>query len=221
MIWQVLKLRLIANRWRPELQSPLSIRSTSIIPSFIGIMKVVPTALLLGTAAASVQPAQQVLNWDSPKDIPQKVADAASQPLQDLKEHLKSLKEDAKELFEEVSNLFPDSLNNIPFYSLPKKHTRRPDSDWDYIIRGSDVQALWVENANGEKEREVDGRLEAFDLRVRSVDPSVLGVDPGVKQFSGYLDNNDEDKHLFFCKSFHPIGVFDVLTLVRVLRVAQ
>jgi hypothetical protein len=34
---------------------------------------------------------------------------------------------------------------------------------------------------------------------VKAVDPSKLGVDPGVKQYSGYLDDNENDKHLFYC----------------------
>ena len=81
----------------------------------------------------------------------------------------------------------------------PKKHTRRPDGYWDHIVRGADVQEVWVENQYGEKERDVDGKLESYNLRSRKVDPSSLGVDPGVKQYSGYLDNEEDDKHLFYC----------------------
>jgi cathepsin A (carboxypeptidase C) len=63
------------------------------------------------------------------------------------------------------------------------------------------VQSVWVTGAGGTKEREIDGKLEAYDLRVKKVDPSVLGVDPDVKQYSGYLDDNENDKHLFYCES--------------------
>ena len=85
--------------------------------------------------------------------------------------------------------------------SPPKRPNRRPDAEWDHIVRGSELQSVWVENAEtGVREREVDGKLENHTLRVKKVDPSALGVDPGVKQYSGYLDDDEEDKHLFYCK---------------------
>lgn len=58
---------------------------------------------------------------------------------------------------------------------------------------------MWVENANGEKERAIDGKLEQYNLRAKKVDPSKLGVDT-VKQYSGYLDDEANDKHLFYCR---------------------
>ena len=87
-----------------------------------------------------------------------------------------------------------------PFFAPPKKPHRKPDSHWDYVMKGADVQSVWVENEKGEKEREIDGKLEDFTLRAKKVDPSVLGVDPDVKQFSGYLDDDENDKHLFYCE---------------------
>jgi len=60
--------------------------------------------------------------------------------------------------------------------------------------------SVWIENANGEKERAIDGKLEAYNLRTKNVDPSKLGVDT-VKQYSGYLDDEQNDKHLFYCKT--------------------
>jgi len=62
--------------------------------------------------------------------------------------------------------------------------------------------SVWVENANGEKERAIDGKLENYSLRAKKVDPSKLGVDT-VKQYSGYLDDEKNDKHLFYCKILH------------------
>lgn len=167
-------------------------------------MKGLATTLLVG-AAAAFSPAQQVLK--APEDVVENahktsspsLAETLAQPLHELNEELKSFTHEAAEVWEEVSNMFPGTLDNIPFFSSPKKHTRRPDSHWDHIVRGADVQNIWVENENGEKEREVGGRLEAFDLRVKAVDPSSLGIDPDVKQYSGYLDDNENDKHLFFC----------------------
>ena len=95
--------------------------------------------------------------------------------------------------------LYPGAMDEASFLSTPKKHNRRPDSHWDHIVRGADVQSVWVENENGEQEREIDGRLSAYDLRAKGVNPELLGVDPKVKQYSGYLDDNDNDKHLFYC----------------------
>lgn len=96
--------------------------------------------------------------------------------------------------------MYPGAMDRASFFPPPKKHSRRPDTHWDHIIKGADVQSVWVENEDGEKERELDGKLEAFDLRTKKVDPALLGVDPGVKQYSGYLDDDKNDKHLFYCE---------------------
>ena len=96
--------------------------------------------------------------------------------------------------------MYPKAMDQTSFFSLPKKHSRRPDTQWDFIIKGADVQSVWVENEHGESERKIDGKLDAFDLRTKKVDPASLGVDPQVQQYSGYLDDNENDKHLFYCK---------------------
>jgi cathepsin A (carboxypeptidase C) len=170
-------------------------------------MRVLSTTLLIGAAAAAVSPLQQQV-LQAPDDVAESTyddgpeyADALSRTLHELKEELKSLTSESEQVWEEISNIFPLASDDTPFFSAAKKHTRRPDSHWDHIVRGSDVQSIWVENADGEKEREVGGRLETYDLRVKSVDPSSLGIDPDVKQYSGYLDDNENDKHLFYCKS--------------------
>ena len=152
------------------------------------------SALIIGGAAAwsPLQQMQQVLQ------VPHGASEVLSKPLAELQNSLKSLSKEARLAWDEVSLLYPEALEQATFFSAPKKHTRKPDSHWDHIIRGSDVQSVWVENAKGEKERDVDGKLEAYDLRTKTVDPSVLGVDD-VKQYSGYLDDNDNDKHLFYC----------------------
>lgn len=93
--------------------------------------------------------------------------------------------------------MFPDSFKNLALFSSPKEHVRKPDSSWDYVLKGSDVQKSWLKNKNGEMEREVDGKLEPYNLRTKKVDPSKLGVDK-VKQYSGYLDDEENDKHLFY-----------------------
>lgn len=156
-------------------------------------MKVISAALLVGVTAAAVPPAQQFLG------VHHQDAETSSSPLQSIREHLKSISDDAHDLWSEATSHVPDVADYIPFSSSPKSFRRRPDSHWDHIVRGSDVQSLWVTNADGQKEREIGGRLEAYDLRVKKVDPSVLNIDPGVKQYSGYLDDNESDKHLFYC----------------------
>lgn len=170
-------------------------------------MKAFAATLLIGAAAAAPQQ-QQIL--DVPKvpefpeefsELPKQGSNILSKPLHELKETLESLSDDARGLWDEVSTLFPDGLDAAPFLSLPKKHTSRPDSKWDHIVHGSDIQNVWVQNEDGERERDIDGKLETYDLRVKKVDPSKLGIDPGVKQYSGYLDDNENDKHLFYCMS--------------------
>ena len=138
--------------------------------------------------------------------VPQQLRDAWTKPLKDLKNSLKSLTNEARAVWDEVAMMYPGAMDEASFLSTPKKHDRRPDSHWDHIIRGADVQSVWVENENGEQERDIDGKLDAYDLRAKAVEPGVLGVDPKVKQYSGYLDDNDNDKHLFYC--MFPEGCF-------------
>ncbi|KAI9829941.1 MAG: hypothetical protein M1819_005913 [Sarea resinae] len=155
-------------------------------------MKVLATTLLLGAASAAVAPHQQILK------APKEASTAWSKPLESFRDSLKSLSSEARQVWDEVAMMFPEQMDAASFFSLPKPHTRRPDSEWDHVMRGADVQSVWVENSKGEKERDVDGKLEAYNLRTKSVDPSKLGVDPGVKQYSGYLDDEENDKHLFY-----------------------
>merc|ERR1712093_319808 len=159
------------------------------------IMKSLTTALLVGFASAAVAPAQQPLQL--PKSFPAAAKDAFDNQLHHLKDALKGLTAEAAAVWDDVAALYPEDMSKASFFSLPKKHTRRPDHEWDHIVRGADVQKVWVQNADGQKEREIDGKLDSYKLRVKSVDPSSLGVDT-VKQYSGYLDDNENDKHLFY-----------------------
>jgi cathepsin A (carboxypeptidase C) len=164
-------------------------------------MKVAASALLVGAASAAVAPQQQVLKF--PEQLTEQLKDLKSnswsKPLHNLEESLKSLTGEARAIWDEVALMFPESFEKASFFSSPKPHNRKPDHEWDHIVKGADVQSVWVENAQGEKEREIDGKLENYNLRVKSVDPSSLGVD-SVKQYSGYLDDEEEDKHLFYCE---------------------
>jgi cathepsin A (carboxypeptidase C) len=188
-------------------------------------MRLLPATLLVGAASAATSPFQQVMgvHQEQLEDVVKQgsdafkhSSDAFSKPLEQLKDHFKTLSGEARELWEEVSNYFPNSMDHAPMLSLPKKHTRRPSSHWDHIVSGKDVQSIWVSGADGTKEREIDGKLEAYDLRVKKVDPSSLGVDPNVKQYSGYLDDNENDKHLFYCEFNPPYYIcLLVLTLIK------
>ncbi|KAF1914780.1 Alpha/Beta hydrolase protein [Ampelomyces quisqualis] len=158
-------------------------------------MKVAASALLVGAASAAMPPQQHILKF--PDTFSELKNEAWTKPLHNLEESLKTLTGDARATWDDVAMMYPDSFDKAAFFSTPKPHSRKPDSEWDHVVKGADVQSVWVENAQGEKEREIDGQLEQFDLRVKKVDPSVLGVDK-VKQYSGYLDDNEEDKHLFY-----------------------
>lgn len=180
-------------------------------------MKVAASALLLGAASTALAE-QQVFKTEKPL---KEASDAWSKPLHNLEDALKSLTGEAKQLWDEMALMFPDSFDKANFFSSPKPHTRKHDSEWDHILKGSDVQSVWVENADGQKEREVEGKLEAYSLRTKAVDPSTLGVDK-VKQYSGYLDDDEDDKHLFYCKSRDHtpnLLTFSDPNCLRVLRV--
>jgi cathepsin A (carboxypeptidase C) len=165
-------------------------------------MKVAASAMLFGAAVAVVPQQQQPL-----MHVPAAVQDAFksatdkasswSKPLDKLNSELKHLTEEARQTWDEVSMLFPEAMSKASFFSTPKKHTRKEKSEWDFYTSGKETQEMYITNAQGEKERELDGNLENFNLRTKKVDPKSLGVDK-VKQYSGYLDNEEDDKHLFY-----------------------
>lgn len=164
-------------------------------------MRIAASAVLVGAASASILSplgsGQQHVLGDSitkPAGSLDKIA-AAAGPLAALQEAVKGLTADAEELWEDVKRLVPESFEKSSFFSSPKKHTRRPDSHWDHIVKGADVPKAFVTTASGSKSRD---SLDAYNLRVKAVDPSGLGIDK-VKQYSGYLDDDENDKHLFYC----------------------
>ena len=159
-------------------------------------MKVAASTVLFGAASAAVAPEQQVLK--APNSLVD-MASSWSQPFKDLEKSLKSLTSETRQLWEEMTMMFPESFDKSSFFSSPKPHTRKPDSEWDYIMSGKEVQSVWVTNSQGYKERDVGGKLEPYNLRTKKVDPGSLGVD-SVKQYSGYLDDEENDKHLFYCR---------------------
>ena len=163
-------------------------------------------ALLTGAALATPfeEEAQQVLGGNYKPVKP--IADhfTSSSPLESFEEALKGMTAEAKALLDEIKMLVPDNaFDQATWFSSPKPHTRRPDNAWDHVVKGADVQKIWVQDADGESHREVGGRLENYNLRAKSVDPSKLKVD-SVKQYSGYLDDEANDKHLFYCEFPYP-----------------
>jgi cathepsin A (carboxypeptidase C) len=167
-------------------------------------MKLLASTVLLGAASAAIPQQQQILKnpftGQAPlKDAAKPISDAWSKSLHTISESMKDMTAEARAIWDDVSLLFPEAMDKATFFSSPKPNNRKPDSTWDYVVKGADVQSVWIENSDGEKEREIDGKLEAYNLRAKKVDPSKLGVDT-VKQYSGYLDDEENDKHLFYCK---------------------
>lgn len=170
------------------------------------------TSALVLTAAATAVADQKILNKGSDYKAPFHVGAGGSRTgfdwSVDFESWAKPLKElygdittEAKATWDEVSQLAPEVVETfkqaVKAKAKTKKIHRKPDSHWDHIVKGADVQSLWVKGDDGEDRRKVGGRLENYDMRVRKVDPSKLGVDT-VKQYAGYLDDNDKDKHLFY-----------------------
>lgn len=189
-------------------------------------MRVLVSTAVIGVASAAFAPPQQILNAQDRLSTvagktADKVADSWSKGLQDLNVALQSLTSDAQQVWDEVTTMFPEAMDKANFLSMPKAHVRKEDSQWDHVVRGADVQSLWTTNAQGDQERELDGKLESYNMRVKKVDPAELGVDK-VKQYSGYLDDEENDKHLFYCmhlRAHHdPPGCSHVY---RVFRVTQ
>lgn len=195
-------------------------------------MKLLASALLAGAATAAVAPQQHVMGMDQQpmkevaaepliETVPETVFETVSSPFNQLKDIMKGLSAEVQAAWDEVAMMFPDDMAAASLFSMPKKHTRRPDHEWNHIVRGKSIQDVWVTNAEGEKEREIDGKLDTYDLRVKKVDPSELGVDPGVKQYSGYLDDNENDKHLFYCMYHSLLQLTEYLQHDRVLRITK
>jgi cathepsin A (carboxypeptidase C) len=186
-------------------------------------MKLLASAILLGAASAAV-PQQQVLGnpfrgQNPSKGAAKPLSDAWSKSLNHLAESMKEMTSEAKAVWDEVSMLFPEAMERASFFTAPKPHTRKPDHTWDYVVKGADIQSVWIENSNGETEREIDGKLEQYNLRAKKVDPSKLGVDT-VKQYSGYLDDEENDKHLFYCECLSYAEYYHANDK-RVLRIAK
>jgi cathepsin A (carboxypeptidase C) len=158
------------------------------------------SALLLGAASSAVAVQdQKILGGDSaPSGF---TIDKESEWwIKSLEEKFGAFSAQAKATWDEVAMLAPEAFDTFKKQMAEAKvkpNNRKSDDKWDYLVKGSDLQSVWVEGENGESRRKVGGNLEPYNLRVKKVDPAKLGVD-SVKQYSGYLDDEENDKHLFY-----------------------
>ncbi len=83
--------------------------------------------------------------------------------------------EEIKSAWEDVIFTFPNAFSQLNLLSRGKPATQK--SAWDFHVKSAD--------------------LPKHALRVKKPDPAVLGIDK-VKQYTGYLDIEDEDKHFFY-----------------------
>jgi cathepsin A (carboxypeptidase C) len=154
-------------------------------------------SLALGAAAYFPGPAQQPLSGSSSEQLPSFLSQATDR----VKATLGSLKvpAEAAASWSEVAKDYPDqavsALQGMVSKSKPKDGVKkRPDSHWDHIVDGKTVMSALADKVDGHE------KLENTKLRIKK--PNSLGVDEDVKQYSGYLDV-DDDKHFFFCTSIY------------------
>ncbi|GAO13871.1 uncharacterized protein UV8b_03895 [Ustilaginoidea virens] len=168
-------------------------------------MRLSTSALVLGAASSAVGLGdQKVLSNPSKAALGLDLADVGSLDFDSWSESLKKAfgeaSSEAKAIWDEVAMLAPDAVDAFKKHVIsakPKKNSRIPDKKWDHVVKGAHVQSIWVDNEEGESHRKVGGKLDNYSLRAKKVDPAKLRVDK-VKQYSGYLDDEENDKHLFY-----------------------
>ncbi len=191
-------------------------------------MRLTTSALALGAASTALGFQDQKVLGGGKSDQP--IINLQSPNIESWASSVESVfgkvSSEAKGLWDEVSMLMPDAVEAFKKQALgtpPKPATRRPDGQWDHIVKGEQVMKMGVNGVEG-SQRMVGGKLENYNLRAKKVDPSGLGVDT-VKQYSGYLDDEEEDKHLFYCKLSLRFFIWPAVTYTnsytRVLRVPQ
>uniref|UniRef100_A0A060T003 Carboxypeptidase n=1 Tax=Blastobotrys adeninivorans TaxID=409370 RepID=A0A060T003_BLAAD len=139
-------------------------------------MKVLSVALLAACAEA------WSFNWQYPLDHVQsllgsnQLTGAAAKAQEVLQADLGGLPiDEINAAWDLVYKEMPDKVEEALKMSKPRKHTRRPDSEWQFHVSSDSVPG--------------------HSLRIK--DPSALGLD-SVVQYSGYLDDIEDDKHFFF-----------------------
>ncbi|KAF8417138.1 Alpha/Beta hydrolase protein [Tirmania nivea] len=156
------------------------------------------SALPFALGATAFIAGSEVHDSTEAKDqVPSFLSSAYSQ----LKDVHGELTPEAISIWKEVADLFPgdttDAVQRLTSKGFkPKAASKRPDSDYDYIITGDELESMYVTNSgNGEKRKKLSGNFKNKRLRVKK--PNSLGIDEDVRQLSGYLDV-DDDKHFFF-----------------------
>ncbi|KAH3899407.1 probable Carboxypeptidase Y [Saccharomycodes ludwigii] len=91
----------------------------------------------------------------------------------------KDIPSDLKDVYHDIAMRFPTELSQLQLTTSPKKVRLNKKKTADVVVTNE--------------------KLSNYQLRVNSIrNPSKLGIDPGVKQYTGYLDIEDEDKHFFY-----------------------
>jgi cathepsin A (carboxypeptidase C) len=164
-------------------------------------MRLLASSLAIGASLAMAATPQQLPVGHDPvahKESGFTAGSAKVDPLAKIKSTMNHISDESHAVWAEMAAMFPEAIDKLQMLHAPKPHTRRPDSHWNYITRGADIEKLGEMNAQGQVKREIDGKLANYNMRTKKVDPSELGIDPDVKQYSGYLDDEEEDKHLFY-----------------------
>lgn len=157
----------------------------------VSVATILSIASLLGTGDALRLPnfdnyaeSLQQVNFhlsNSHKQIVNKLGGSTDALLGSIAKYLDvpadSIPSNAKEVWTEMINKFPDAVSKLNFKVAPKKLKSKLDSS---------VQFTRITNS----------RFPNHALRIKST-PEDLGVDT-VKQYTGYLDVEDEDKHFFY-----------------------
>lgn len=157
------------------------------------MMKALAIAALIGASIAA-SPFQYVMRATTQEP------DIQGNQLFNFRSSFRTLSDHARAAWDEVSTLFPEAIQQATMLLPPKKHARRPDSYWDHITKGAEFLNSWAVVPGGDRGSDVEEDLSAYNLRSKKSDPAALGVDPGVTQYSGYLDDEENDKHLFYCR---------------------
>ncbi|KAI5808499.1 Alpha/Beta hydrolase protein [Peziza echinospora] len=130
-----------------------------------------------------------------------KVPSFLSTAYSQLKSSIGELSPEAINIWNEVAKLYPgdttEAVQRLTSNGFkPKPAKKRPDSEYDYVIHGHELNSMVVTEAGtGEVRQKYSGDFSNRKLRVKK--PTGLGIDDDVKQLSGYLDV-DDDKHFFF-----------------------
>ncbi|KAF8544700.1 Alpha/Beta hydrolase protein [Trichophaea hybrida] len=148
-------------------------------------------SLALGAAAMYPHPSQAPLGTSSSSS---KIPQFLSQAFDKAKATLGDIPAEAVAAWTEIAKLYPgdtiSALQDIASPPKPKDNVkRRPDSHWDHIVYGDQMMSAMTGKIDGHE------KLKGAKLRIKT--PNRLGIDEGVKQYSGYLDVED-DKHFFF-----------------------